>query len=258
MATNSTQPELVVIVGPTASGKSELAMKIARAFNGEIISADSRAIYKGMDVGTAKPSTQDRQTVKHWGLDLITPDQKYSAKQFKDYAVQAIKDIQSRHKLPILVGGTGLYADSVIFEYDFNSSKETNPINPRHRLKSGSSKKLPPSKTLIVGLDPGKELLVQRIEKRADSLLKTGVIVETRDLVSIYGSELESFKAPAYVAALSHLKQGTDLNEVKKIIIQGDLKLAKKQRTWFKRNSSIQWFGRVEEAEQYIAQALNT
>src|ERR1700681_366809 len=119
MAPTSKKPELLVIVGPTASGKSDLALRIAKKFNGEIIAADSRTIYKRMDIGTAKPSHKDQKLVVHWGLDLIEPGESFSAAQFKDYAEAKIAEIRSRGKLPILVGGTGLYIDSILFNFSF-------------------------------------------------------------------------------------------------------------------------------------------
>jgi tRNA dimethylallyltransferase len=118
----TTKINLVAIVGPTASGKSALAMKIAKQFSGEIIAADSRTIYRGMDIGTAKPSKADQAAVPHWGLDLAEPGESYSAARFKEYALAKITDISSRGKLPILVGGTGLYIDAVLFDYKFPAS----------------------------------------------------------------------------------------------------------------------------------------
>ena len=100
---------LVVIVGPTASGKSTLAIELAEQYGGEIICADSRTIYTGMDIGTAKPSAEDQARVPHWGLDLVQPGEPFSAADFKVYAEQKIADIRSRGRIPFLVGGTGLY-----------------------------------------------------------------------------------------------------------------------------------------------------
>src|SRR3990167_10289018 len=92
---------LLVIVGPTASGKSALAHRIAKEFNGEIICADSRTIYKDMDIGTAKPTAKELKQIPHWGLDLVTPDKTYNVAQFKKYAQDKISDIQKRGRLPI-------------------------------------------------------------------------------------------------------------------------------------------------------------
>src|ERR1700722_17110786 len=104
MASGKQRPKLLAIVGPTASGKSDLAMRLAREFGGEIICADSRTIYKGMDIGTAKPTLAEQKAVPHWGLDLVEPGQAFSAAKFKRYAEAKILDIRNRGKLPILVG----------------------------------------------------------------------------------------------------------------------------------------------------------
>src|SRR6187431_630808 len=110
---------LIAIVGQTASGKSGLAMRIARQFNGEIICADSRTIYKHMNIGTAKPKPDDRKLIKHHLLDIIEPNEKFSASEFKSKALLAIGDISKRGKTPLLVGGTGLYVDSVLYDFSF-------------------------------------------------------------------------------------------------------------------------------------------
>jgi tRNA dimethylallyltransferase len=126
--------ELVAIVGPTASGKSGLAMETARRFYGEIIAADSRTIYKGMDIGTAKPSKADQAEIPHWGLDLVEPGQGFSAQKFKVYANQKITDINLRGKLAILVGGTGLYMDSVLYDFQFGPAADAEQRSALERL----------------------------------------------------------------------------------------------------------------------------
>src|SRR4051812_9831711 len=110
---------LIVIVGPTASGKTALAIEIAKLFNGEIICADSRTIYRGMDAGTAKPTTRERSIVPHWGLDLVEPGDSFSVADFKSYALNKITEIRARNHIPLLVGGSGLYVDAVLFDYQF-------------------------------------------------------------------------------------------------------------------------------------------
>lgn len=105
------EPTFVAIVGPTASGKSSLAMRLAELFNGEIVAADSRTVYKGMDIGTAKPSRGDRQKIPHHCLDLVEPNERYSAHDYQLVANQAIDDILARGKLPILAGGSGMYLE---------------------------------------------------------------------------------------------------------------------------------------------------
>ena len=134
--------KLIVILGPTASGKTAAAIKIAKKFNGEVVSADSRQIYKGMDVGTAKPKSDRRPTtddrrpliidgIPHWLIDIKNPDESYTVAEFKDDAVKIIKDIQTRRKLPILCGGTGLYIDAIVKNLDIPRV----PPNPGLRKK---------------------------------------------------------------------------------------------------------------------------
>jgi len=123
--------KLVVVVGPTASGKSDLAVKIAKRFNGEIISADSRQVYRGMNIGTAKPNKREMTIVKHHLIDIRNPNQDYSAGQYKKDAIRAINRIIKSGKLPILVGGTGLYIDAVVKNLDFPKIKENKKLRAR-------------------------------------------------------------------------------------------------------------------------------
>lgn len=114
---------LVVLVGPTAVGKSDLAIELAERLNGEIISADSRLIYRGMDIGTAKPSAEDRARIKHHLIDVSTPDEAWTLSRFQRTANKVIKEIHSRNKLPIFVGGTGQYVRAVIEGWDIPKVK---------------------------------------------------------------------------------------------------------------------------------------
>ena len=112
--------KVIVICGPTASGKTSTGIELAKKINGEIISADSMQIYKEMNIGTAKPSEEEMQGIKHYLIDFIHPNERYSVAQFKQDAKNAIKEIISKGKVPIIVGGTGLYIDSLIYEIDYN------------------------------------------------------------------------------------------------------------------------------------------
>ena len=114
------KPKAIVICGPTASGKTALSIELAKKINGEIISADSMQIYKDMDIGTAKPSKEEMQGIKHYLLDFVLPDERYSVAQYKSDAKKAIKEIIEKGKTPIIVGGTGLYIDSLIYEIEYN------------------------------------------------------------------------------------------------------------------------------------------
>lgn len=122
---------VICVVGPTASGKSELAQQLAKRSNGEVVSADSMQIYKGMDIGTGKLLPSER-IVPHWGLDLIDIGQPYSAALFQTYARNCFLDISSRHKTPYLCGGTGFYVRAAIDDYQFPEGDQTsNPIRKK-------------------------------------------------------------------------------------------------------------------------------
>ena len=111
--------KVIVICGPTASGKTSLSIELAKQINGEIISADSMQIYKDMNIGTAKPTKKEMQGIKHYLLDFVSPDERYSVAQYKEDAKNAIREILKKGKRPIVVGGTGLYIDSLIYEIEY-------------------------------------------------------------------------------------------------------------------------------------------
>lgn len=114
--------KLLIIAGPTAVGKTAISIKLAKKLNGEIISCDSMQIYKGMDIGSAKIKEQEMQGIKHYMLDIISPDENYTVAQYKEEVENLIEEISSRGKLPIITGGTGLYINSIICSMNFSES----------------------------------------------------------------------------------------------------------------------------------------
>jgi tRNA dimethylallyltransferase len=261
MAAAQSKPELIAIVGPTASGKSELALRIAKEFNGEIISADSRSIYIGMDIGTAKPTHEEQKRVRHWGLNLIEPGQPYSAFKFKNYAEHAISDIKKRGKMPIIVGGTGLYVDAVLFGYRF-SATDTEPDiqNPRHRRR-GSYKASPrilnPAITLI-GIEIEPQKLKKRIAKRAQFYFKKGLIREMNELLNKYDPEvIMTSGGIAYKVCLAHINKQITQKEAQELIYTKEWQYVKRQKTWFRRNKFIQWYKSPNEAFTSVKITLN-
>lgn len=283
MNTNG-QPKLklLAIVGPTASGKTDLAIKLAERLNGEIISADSRAVYKGLDIGTAKPIASEQELVKHYGLDLVEPNQRYSASAFVEYAKKIVNSLQAENKLPIVVGGTGLYVDA--FLYDFKMPKPnpelrkkysnfTNkqlvetikekglelPVNYKNRLHLVNSLERDgqrPTKRpglrasyRIIGLNPGKTALDKRISQRAKQMLVSGVIEETNALINRYGSNAHALQTGIYKQLILHVQHNKPIEECLADFIKSDKQLAKRQMTWFKRNKDIKWF---ENARQVL------
>lgn len=117
------KPKVVVIVGPTASGKTALSIELAKKLDGEIISSDSMQIYKDMDIGTAKVTKEEAQGIKHYLVDFVSPDQRYTVSDFKKDAETAIKEILEKGKVPIVVGGTGLYINSLIYGIEYQDMK---------------------------------------------------------------------------------------------------------------------------------------
>lgn len=121
--------KVVSIVGPTASGKTKLAVKLAQKFNGEIVSADSMQIYKGMQIATAKPTVAETEGIKHHLIDFVSPDEPYSVAMFIKDASRCIADIHSRGKLPFIVGGTGLYVDSLLNNITFSEEQRDEKLS---------------------------------------------------------------------------------------------------------------------------------
>ena len=256
----TTNFQLLTIVGPTASGKSDLALHVAKEFGGEIIAADSRTIYKGMDVGTAKPTSTEQEIVPHWGLDLVEPGQRYSAYDFQTYAVAKIKDIQNRGKLPILAGGTGLYIDSLLFGYQFSPpGSERDAQNPRHLKQTGkpTDARIRPG-VLLIGLLPPDEVLRANIARRAEKMFDQGVIDETRRLLQTCGEQaLAGTAGIIYRVIIQLIKGGIAADEAIERFKYADWQYARRQKTWFNRNPHIQWFSSADEAYNFIAHKLN-
>lgn len=280
---------LVVIVGPTASGKSGLAVELAECYNGEIICADSRTIYKGMDIGTAKPSLEDQDRVPHWGIDLVEPGEPFTAADFKTYALAKIADIRARGRVPFLVGGTGLYVDGIVLDYQFGEAPDRqqraeleahsieqlqeycqkhniqlpeNVRNKRHLIRAieqqginQNRRTTPINNCIIVGIATEKEALVERIHQRSEQLFTDGVVEEANRLGKKYGWESEAMTGNIY-RIIKRYKQGElTLDEAKLANEQADRQLAKRQLTWFKRHSFIQWLP-LDKAKEYISSSL--
>ena len=283
--------KLLVKVGPTASGKTSLAIEVAKKYNGEIICADSRTIYKGMDIGTAKPSKAEQQEITHHLLDIIEPGEVFSAADFKKACVEAVKDIRERGKLPIVVGGSGLYIDAYLFDYQFRSSqpivdvsemnrgqilelaKKTYPeemnnidVNNIQRLTQllergpvdkSDTKKLK-IKCKIIGLNPEKLMLKQNIAKRTGQMLNNSFVQEVEALRKKYGKDCPSLQTIGYKQVGAMLDGQIKLNDVENTINSATQNLAKRQITWFKRNKAIAWVINPTEALKIAKQYLES
>lgn len=289
MATVADMLPLIVIVGPTASGKTALAIELAEQYGGEIICADSRTVYRDMNMGTAKPTPEERMHIPHWGLDIVSPDQTYNAALFKRYALDKIHDIRSRGHVPFLVGGTGLYVDGIIYDYQFplppgrdevalyetmsvkelqtycvenNIELPINNKNKRHLIhaiiykdQSQQRQELIIDNTIVVGIAIEKDVLEQSIIKRTEQMFSDGVVEEAKILGKKYGWDSEAMTGNIYPILKKYLDREVSLEETKRLFVRADIRLAKRQLTWFRRNKQIEW-GSIEECRERIQNYL--
>ena len=251
----------IVIVGPTASGKTGVAIEIAKeierraqaspegvfgGFRGaEVISADSRAIYRGMDIGTAKPSIEEMDGVRHWGLDLVRPGERFTVADWKRYAEEKIAEIRARGNLPIVVGGTGLYIDALVYDYSFSEEGK----------REQSDRKAVCSNYLIIGVKWDAEKLRARIAQRVDKLFVQELFNETKELTALYNWNTQAMKSNIYQFAWAYLQGEYDLERAKELCTYDDWHLAKRQLTWFKRNKNIVWLS-LAEIEPYVIKCI--
>lgn len=272
------QLPLIVVLGPTASGKTGYAIRLAQLIGGEIICADSRTVYKGMDVGTAKPTKHEREMVPHWAIDLVEPNQRFTLYDFQRYARTKIGEIRERGHVPILVGGSGLYIDSVIYDYQLSREPGFDMVR-RQRLESlslielknyaisqqielpndtqnrrrliraieqgGVNKKcsqLIPN-TIVIGIATDKETLRQRSIQRSQAMLDDGLINEITDLLNKYGAT-EPLRRNAYGVVQQYLAGEIGAGELVPLMVRRDMQLVKKQLTWWRnqrRAGYIMW-----------------
>lgn len=281
---------LIVIVGPTASGKTSLAIKLAKQFGGEIICADSRTIYRGMDIGTAKPTLDEQSSVQHWGLDLVNPGERFTVADFKQYADQKIAEVRSRGHIPFLVGGTGLYINAVV--YDFNLGGQFDPIersklgllsieelqkcckennvtmpenkkNKRYLIRAIERKSISIKSsrsrlqnTIVVGITTPKNILRTNIILRAEQMLASDVVKEAIVLGEKYGWDNEAMTGNTYPLIKKSLDKKVSSSDLKTQFVLSDWHLAKRQMTWLRRNPDIVWAD-LRTAEQYLKGCLS-
>lgn len=240
----------LIILGPTGSGKTGISIEIAKRIGGEIISADSRAIYKGMDIGTAKPSREEMQGIPHYGLDLVEPGERFTVADWKTYAESKIEDIKARGKVPIITGGTGLYIDALIYDYQFKGP--TGQKIGDFEQKSCSDRKEIKGEYLLIGIKWTTDELRQRLNTRITQMFNSALYDETKKLVQKYGWGSQAMKSNIYEYAWKYLQGELSIDEAKEKSFYADWHLAKRQLTWFKRNPNIIWL-ELDEIYPYVA-----
>ena len=244
---NSYDGPVIVIVGPTASGKTGAAIELAKKIGGEVISADSRAIYKYMDIGTAKPSKEEMDGVPHFGIDLVEPGERFTVADFKAYAEQKIEEIRKRGHVPIVAGGTGLYVDALVYNYHFNEAVQKSYAD-RQEIEEGY---------VVLGIKWDMDKLRERLALRERQLYRKELFDETRFLVEKYGWDSQAMKSNIYQFAWKYMQGELSLEEAIEQNIYDDYHLAKRQMT-IKRNDNIIWLPLeqiVTEACKFVAQS---
>jgi tRNA dimethylallyltransferase len=296
------QPRLVVICGPTASGKTALALELGKRFDIEVISADSRQVYRRMDIGTAKPTAAELSKIPHHLVDVIDPDDEFTAARFVEQGRALTLEIAQRGRLPFVVGGTGLYISALteglieapggddalrqeLWQLEqqqgegalFRLLQERDPvmagrIHPRNRVRiiralevlALTGRRLSemqdlhafadrPFVTLKIGLMPDRDELFRRIDRRVEQMLEAGLIEETRGLLdSGYSPRLKALQTIGYRESILYLQGEISLDEARCMIQRATRQYAKRQLTWFRKDSSIIWVDSCQESARIL------
>lgn len=299
----NSKPFILIIAGPTASGKTALGIELAKLLNGEIISADSMQIYRYMDIGTAKPTREEMQGIKHHLIDIINPDEEFSVALFKKYADEKIRELTNKNRLPIVVGGTGLYINSLTYHLNFSDSAEdkeyreylsnlaashgneyiydmlkkidpdaANKIHPNNLKRviralevfknTGNKISDYQKETQMVesdynfyyiALDMPRDVLYDRINKRVDIMVSKGLIEEVIKLKEMgYHRNLQSMQAIGYKEIFDYLEGDLSLQDSIDLIKRNSRRYAKRQLTWFRKDSRINWFNILNQDTNII------
>ena len=223
-----------------------------------------------MDIGTAKPNQTEQKEVKHYLLDVVEPNNSYSVVEFKTNAEKYIKKIRENGKLPVIVGGSGLYLDALIYDYQFRSETgldisemtDEQKLKLAHKLYPNELTKID-SKNIrrveqLLTRGPAKTLdrNSENIEKRTDSMLNNGFVQEVKNLRAKYGRDCIALSTTGYAQVCDYLDGIIDKSELKQSIVKATLKLAKKQATWFRRNKQVVWCDSPKKATAVIEQYL--
>jgi len=239
--------KIIVVLGPTASGKSDLAVYLAKHFNGEIISADSRQIYKGLNILSNKISKSEMKSIKHHMLDIVYPNEKYSLYNWQKDTFKTIDKILKKKKTPIICGGTGLYICSIIQNYDLH------PQEPKLREC--------PYDYIILGINPDREKLYKKINTRVDQMINNKAINEVKRLYKKYpNKKLVSLSGIGYRQIIEYLDNKVTLEKAIENIKRDTRHYAKRQMTWFRRMENqaikIYWNKNKTQSKEIIRRFL--
>ena len=231
---HSQKEKLVVILGATSTGKSSLALEIAERFGTEIISADSMAVYKNFNVGTAKPTQAQLERVPHHLINILDAEEKFSVGEFVRLARPIITQLNQLEKIPIVAGGTGLYIQALVEGYDLSAGKSL----VSHYKRTGEL--LYTAK--IYGLTTERAELYDRINQRTKKMFADGLIDEVKALLaSGISPKAQAMRGIGYKEAVEYLQGGATLDETISKVAQATRNFAKRQLTWYRRMHYITW-----------------
>lgn len=232
--TDSPREKLVVILGATGTGKSSLAISLAEKFSTEIISADSMAVYKNFNVGTAKPSLAELERVPHHLINILDADEKFSVGEFVRRAKPIISDLNRRGKIPIVAGGTGLYIQALVEGYELADGKSF----VSHYKKTGELSYA----AQIFGLTTTRAELYDRINQRTRQMFANGLVDEVRNLLaSGISPKAQAMLGIGYKQTVEFLTGDSTLDETISNVAQATRNFAKRQLTWYRRMKYIRW-----------------
>lgn len=271
--------KVICVVGPTAVGKTKLSIELAKYFNGEVINADSTQVYKDLNIATAKVTEEEKEKIPHHLFDIKSINENYTVYDYQKDARGKINEILKKGKIPILVGGTGLYIKACLYDYQFDAEttkrdyskysneelynkllsvdKNTNiHINNRKRIERAldyfyennkpiSSKEVTDKllyDVIFIGLTTDRDNLYNRINKRVDKMVDEGLLIEAKE---IYDTNIrtKSVLTPiGYKELFLYFDKKQDLNECLDLIKQRSRRYAKRQYTWFNNQMKVNWF----------------
>ena len=270
--------KIIAVVGPTAVGKTALGIELAKRFNGEIISGDSQQVYRHLDIGTAKATLEEQAEAPHHLIDVREVDEVYSAYDFVKEASAAIEDITSRGKLPIIVGGTGLYlqsllegyhlggqvnqeevlayrqeleqlADAVLFDKIAEQDIEIPELNRRRAIRAlelatfgqDLENKETPYDALLIGLNDDRQVLYERINHRVDVMVEKGLLDEAKWLYDNH-RDVQAARAIGYKELFPYFAGQASLEESVDKLKQNTRRFAKRQLTWFRNRMAVSFY----------------